>query len=481
MKIHLSLLALTLSAASQAATKLPRPLFEKIEAGPELAWFVSPKLPLVDFVLAFPGGTRFDPDGKSGTAALLSEMMEHDSALSEAEKLGGTLAVSVSEERTLISAHGLAEDGEELLRLALRLARAPKLESPLFEREKKRMLERWDRLGDSVPLLANFLFSRLISSGTPYGRGGALSPREGEAITLSDVRSFHARRFVADGALFLGVGDMRVDRLRTLVLAAMKEWGRKTQSDLSGKTWAITSPVLPASGTTWIINRSGASQTEIRMGFPAPSYSSPDREALSVANALIGETFTSRLLSELRDRKGLVYGISSGFSHEIKASNFWIQTATQSVTTIQAMEGIEKIWEGLTQEPPTDAEVEAAKEYLVGYYPVTTRTLSAVASRWMTLREFGLPEDYLDSFEERIRKVTTAEVRAAISKHLVGQAWTKVLAGDSKILLPLLRVSGAKIKQVSASDLRSLRASSSGSRSSALPKRHPPRSQAKGP
>lgn len=462
----LTLLVLPLQALAKGDAwisqfKLPTPELETLPNGLTVAWFLDDRLPLVDLAVLIKSGSRNDLDGKSGTAELVSNLLDKGAGGKDAqtlaraiEKLGASRYLNADDDTFSVGLHGLSPDAGTLLALLGDLTLRPEFTEAEFKKEQSNLLDRWEHIGDYAETLAALSFQRILASGTPYARGGFWNPGEFRKVTLADVRAYHKTNFTPSNALLMVVGN--VDKAK-FGAALRKDFGAWTGEAPPAKAATyVNSRFLPAnSGQVVFVSRTGVTQSQIRMGFRAPSIHSPDRYALAVANTLLGEYFESRLNSVIRDRLGLTYGIDSDISFSRDLAVFSIQSSTRSEMTGDVIRKAEDILRDVRDNGVTDEEVATAKDYLIGGFPIGASTLSSVASRWLAGYIYGLGTDYLNEFIPHIRAVTTAEVSAAVKKHLDVDHLTIVVAGERGLIEPSLKKAGyGSIKVLQPGDFK---------------------------
>jgi zinc protease len=391
----------------------------------------------VDLVLVIRSGAREEPPGKSGTAELVASLLDRGAAgmtyqeIAHAiERVGASRYASADADSLTIGMHGLAPDAFLLLELLAKMALHPDFPAAEVAKARARALDRWAHVADYGDALANLAFQRRITSGTDYGRGGFLSAREFKGVDRDDLVAFQRKHFTPANAILAIVG--RVD----------PQQFEKRTGELFG-AWSGPEPVrehtvysdrrVAGKGDLVLIDRPELSQAHIRVGFRAPLIGAKDHYPLTVANALFGEYFNSRLNSILRDRLGLTYAVSSSFSYAREFASFQISSATRSEAAGHLLNRILDLLAELKAGPIADQEVETAKEYLLGGFPLSTATLGAVAARWLSGQVFALGPEYLNEFLPKVSAVTRPAVARAVAEHFdvdVGHL-TVVVAGDA--------------------------------------------------
>lgn len=461
----MAVLPLAASPPARAATeiKLPLPVTETLPNGMQLVWFVNDNLPVVDLELVLASGERDDPAGKTGTSALVAETLERGAGGMNArqiaraiERLGASHYVSADDDTFSVGMHGLAPDAPTLLDLLGKLVLKPEFPPAEVAREHARLLDRWSHVSDYSDSLATLLYERVISAGTTYGRGGFLSPGEFNHVTRKDVEEYYRRNFTPHNAILVIVGRVDQPQLRSKIETIFGSWrgaapvhryvkfaDRRLPNAtlLRRRRGHSRPPVL-------VVDRPDLTQAQIRMGFDAPLIQDPRHYALTLANAMLGEYFNSRLNALIRDKLGLTYGIESSYTYDKDLGTFTVSTATGTETVGQLIQRTFTVLTNFRSGPIPDDEVKMAKDYLIGSFPLRTDTLEAVATGWLTARLFGLPSDYLNQFVSRISAVTPAEVLSAVKQTFDVDHMTVVVAGEAAGIERSLKDAGIPSRRI---------------------------------
>ena len=186
-----------------------------------------------------------------------------------------------------------------------------------------------------------------------------------------------------------------------------------------------------------IIDKPDAPQSEIRLGHVGLPRLHPDYFAVTVANALLGGLFNSRINLNLRERNGYTYGAHSYFDWRRGAGPFVVSTAVGSEVTHLAVQEAVKEIERFREAPPEPRELALAVDYLDGVFPIRYETTAAIASALGGLVTYGLPEDYYDRYRAEVRAVTPDAVLQAAQRHLHPDRLQLVVVGAAEALQEL--------------------------------------------
>lgn len=446
-----------LKSASQI--KLPVPQIETLPNGLQLVWFLNDQLPVLDLALLVKSGERDDPSGKSGTAELLAASMDRGAAgqtaqeiARQVEELGASRYITAEDETFSLGMHGLAPDSDTLLKILAKIALQPDLKKSEVDWEKDRLIDSWNHLGDYGETLASLAYRRAITGGSSYGRGNFASLAEFKKVGRDDILGFYKKHFTPKNSVLMVVGRVDQKKFREQILKLFGDW--KGNAPKHTYVTHADPKVRTGRGQILIVDRKGLTQAQVRMGFRTPLVNAPEHYSLTVANAMLGEYFNSRLNSLIRDKLGLTYGIGSSFSYSKSLSALTISSATRNQSTGELIRKAIDVLKDLKKGPIAQDEVDMAKEYLIGGFPLSTSTLGAVAARWMGGYIFELGPEYLNDFVPKVSGVTAKDVLAAVKKDFDPDGLTIVVAGDAKEIEASLKDSGFKnFRKIEVKDL----------------------------
>jgi zinc protease len=455
-------LALPASVSADSVTdplknfKLPTPALETLPNGLQVAWFLNDTIPVVDLALVVSSGERDDPKGKSGTADLAAAVLSRGAAgigekefSHSIEMLGASWYSTTDDDSSSVGMHGLSTDAPALLDLLAKATLHPDFPPAQIERERVRMIDRWEHMPDYGANLVGLAMHSLVARGTIYGRGGFVSVKEFKRVGRADIVAFHDRNFTPKNAILMVVGRINKAEFRAQIQNLFGSW----MGSVPRRAWVkYSDPRVSARpgapGEVVVIDRPELTQAEVRIGFPGPLFGDPRRYPLAVANALIGEYFESRLNSLIRDQLGLTYSIQSAFTYAEHYGTFGITSATRNEAVGQLIAKTVDVLKDVRAGHVSEVEVSTAKDYLIGGFPLGTSTLSAVASRWVGGWLFGLGPDYLNEFVPKIDAVTAEDVRKAVHETFHLEKMQIAVAGDAKVIEKSLKEAGIHYKKI---------------------------------
>ena len=431
-----SLLLLLFFALPGAQAALPIQSWT-LSSGARVLFVEHHAIPIIDISIEFDAGTRRDPGGKSGVAALTNSMLARGitSAKDEPDLSEAQVSDAFADTAAQRSAHASADragmtlrtlssqpESGAAIRLIARLLAQPSFPDALLAREKARSIAAIREAETKPNVIATKAFMRALYGDHPYAR--MPSAESVEAITRADLAGFHRTHYVASQAVIAIIGD--VTRTQAEQIAQ-----QLTARLPSGEGTAL--PKLPevqpiSAGEQRIAHP--ATQAHILIGTPALKRGDPDFFALTVGNYVLGGGgFVSRLMHEVREKRGLSYGVSSSFNPKIQPGPFAISLQTQKEQANEALKVTRDVLAAFLRDGPTEAEMKAAKDNLIGGFALRIDNNSKILDNVALIGYYGLPLDYLDTWIVNAAKVNAADVRAAFSRKIALERLATVIAG----------------------------------------------------
>jgi predicted Zn-dependent peptidase len=400
------------------------------------------KVPTVHVELAIRVGTTADPPDKFGVASLTADMLDEGAgarnalAIADAiDFLGAELSSTGAVDASYVGLHvPIARLGDALAIMADVVA------NPTFpEAELKRLRE--ERLAsileteDDPEQLIQVAFPRLVFGPTHrYGIPSIGTAASLEGITAADLKAFHAAHYRPANAVLIVAGDVTAGTIVPQLERAFGRWKNAPPATSARPASASDAPQLTAR-KVFLIDKPGAAQSQIRIGWVGVPRSTPDYFAIRVLNTILGEAFTSRLNTNLREVHGYAYGASSRFDMRLSAGAFY---AAAGVQTDKTSEALKEFFNELTQiqEPVPAGELEKAKNYLALQMPRNFETTRSTANALAQTYVFNLPADYYATYADHVRAVTAADVKRVADTYIQPDKFAVVIVGDRKVIEP---------------------------------------------
>ncbi|MCW5799063.1 MAG: Putative Zn-dependent peptidase, M16 family [Nitrospira sp.] len=397
-------------------------------------------LPTVEIHALVKVGSAQDPPDKAGlanlTASLLDEGTQTRTSRQIAEQIdfvGGSLAAHAAEDFTTASARVLKKDADLGFALLADVLQHPAFHKQEFERVRTQILGEILSDDDDPGNVAMKAFHQLIFHGHPYSWPAHGSEDTLSKITVADVQQFHAREYVPNQTILVIVGDLTQEQAATLVQTHFGSWKKGTPS-----LYQIKKPTPIDRKMVQLIEKD-LTQSTIVLGHTGISRTNPDYYAVTVMNYILGAGgFSSRLMDSIRDKQGLAYGIMSQFDSRLLPGAFYISLQTRTEVTNQAITGVLTEIKGIRDAPVTDQELNEAKSFIVGSFPLRVDSSAKLANVLAQVEFYNLGLDYFTNYPKAIEKVTKDDVLRVAKQYLDPQHYALVVVGS---------IAKAKVKQ----------------------------------
>jgi predicted Zn-dependent peptidase len=405
-------------------------------------WIVElHKVPVANVVLTVRAGSGADPQDHFGLASLTAEMLDEGAGARDAlqiadavDYLGASLSTSSSSDAASVELHVPVARLGDAIPIMSDVALRPTFPETELKRVREELLTSILQAADNPAALMQFAFPRLV-----YGnehRYGTVSIGTATAIkgfTIADLKQFHARQYVPSNATLIVTGDVDPSAVVAQLESAFGKWKGETAAPFSVRD----APQLTAR-KVYLIDKPGAPQSQIRIGWIGVPRSTPDYFALRVVNTVLGGAFTSRLNQNLREQHGYAYGASSSFDMRGAAGPFYAAAGVQTDKTSEALTEFFKELEGIRKPIPAD-ELEKAKNYVALLLPRSFETTQSLAGSLAQMFVYNLPANYFETFTEHIQAVTPADAQRVAERYIQPDKFAVVVVGDLKTIEPGIR------------------------------------------
>jgi zinc protease len=414
------------------------------------------KVPVVHVSLVVKSGASADPKGKYGLASLTAEMLDegagsrHALQIADAvDYLGASLSTSSTFDASYVELHIPVARLADGLPIMADVALRPTFPDEELKRVREDLLTSLIQAEDDPESLIQFAFPRLVY-GLPH-RYGTLSIGTAATVkrfTVADMRQFHSQNYAPANAGLIVTGDITAANAVSRLETAFGTWKGTAPAPVT----IPTAPQLTAR-QIYLIDKPGAAQSQIQIGWIGVPRATPDYFALRVLNTILGGSFTSRLNQNLREAHGYAYGASSAFEMRRGAGPFSAAAGVQTDKTAEALTEFFKELDAIRKPIPAD-EVEKAKNYVALLMPRNFETTESLAGSLATAFVYTLPADYFETFTQHVRAVTTADVQHAAERYIQPDKFAVVIVGDRKVIEPGIKALNlAPIKIVEPSEV----------------------------
>ncbi|HSH84212.1 MAG TPA: pitrilysin family protein [Guyparkeria sp.] len=423
--IPLAIVALFMGLFTSLVARADQPVLPletwQTDNGSQVLFYATDSLPMVDARMIFDAGSARDPEGKGGTASLTARLLDEGSTERDAKTIadgfaraGAEFSASASLETTAVRLRSLTES--DWLWPAVDLM-AEVISSPAFNpddvaRERARLQRAIEARQQSASAVANDALRQAAFGDHPYSHPTDGSRESVETIRHEDVRAFHQRYFVAENAIVVIVGDL--DRVQAERLA-----NRLTADLPAGEKPADLPPVPPLAESQTVRVDFPSEQSTVLVAFDGIARKHEDYLPLYVGNHIFGGSgFASRLMSELRQKRGLAYGTYSYLMPLRAGGRFVMSIQTRNSQVDNALTLMIDELERFLADGPTEQEVADSEANLVGGFPMRLNSNKKITEQIGALAFLGLPLDYFDDYIDRVRAIDAAEIKAAFDRHV---------------------------------------------------------------
>jgi zinc protease len=389
------------------------------------------RLPLISYRLAFRTGDAHDPAELPGLmdmmTGLLTEGTESRTSreiADEVARLGATLQAGANSDYTTVAASSLAMFGEHIFELIADVALRPVFPPNELELAKQNTKENLKQQRAQPSFLAGEMVARVMFGEHPYSVT-APTPESVDATTRERVVEFHRSTFVANNAVLFVAGDVQQDAILQQVESLFGNW---QAGPIAGDDFPR--PPRRTSRSAYIIDRPGSAQANIVIANEGLTRTSPDYFPLLVMHTVLGANASSRLFMNLREDKGYTYGAYSSLDARRTGGTF---RATAEVRTPVTGDSLKEFFYELNRirnEPVSEKEIADAKSYLTGVFPLRLETQEGLVDQLVQIKMFGLPENYLEIYRDRIQAVTIEEIQEVAMKYVRPAEAAIVIVGD---------------------------------------------------
>ena len=394
------------------------------------------QIPLVAYVLLVGRGASADPVGKDGLAAITADMLDEGSGNRSAiemheslARLGAQFDTDIGADATAISVTALSRVADQALAFIGDVAARPALRDADFERVRQLRLHRLKQMRDSPAAVGDRAFLKLLYADDPYGHAPIGHETTLAALTIDDVRRFHATAIAPGATTLIAVGDCTHDAVVRRASDVFAGWAGTGGTDVPDSAVPAAPPRLA------VVPRPRAPQSELRIGHVAVPRRTPDYHALALANAILGGQFVSRINLNLREDKGFTYGARTSFEFRRRPGPFMLQVSVQTAATARAIEeSIGEISDIRGPRPVTPEELSFGIAALTRGYARNFETADQLARAVMQLALYDLPDDYYEQFVAIVEGITIDEVSRVMTKHVDPSRLTTLVVGDLDVI-----------------------------------------------
>jgi zinc protease len=439
-----ALVAMTIAAPAQDRIPVPKgkpaptvtvPAIQKTRLSNGLSvWLVEHhELPVVAFNLVLQSGSANDPLAAPGIASMTADVLDEGTSTRDAlkisdelESIGANLGVNSGTDGSFVSLRTLAKHLDRALAVYADVITDPVFPQKEFDRLKGQRLAAILQQKDQPTTIASNAFAHILyTANHPYGLNASGTASSVEAMKREDLVAFYQQYYRPGNATLIVVGDVKLDGLTAKLEPLFARW-----KDAPIPAFSVPVPSPVAARKVFLIDKPGAPQSEIRIGYPALARSTPDYFPVFLMNRMLGGQFASRINMNLREKHGYTYGARSSFNFYKGVGPFVANAGvTAEKTDSSLIEFFHEI-DLMREKGMTDEEMAFVKKGLIGNFALNFETPSQLASMMQNLILYGLPDDYYSTYLQNIEKVGPADVLRVSKQYLDTSKMAVVVVGD---------------------------------------------------
>jgi zinc protease len=436
--------------------KLPRPVERKLAIGLRLLILESHRAPTISLGIAIPSSGLRDPEGMPGIAEATAAMMMMGTTtrtqrqITEAlADIGATVSLGggggggrggrgggAGSGDGSITVTALTEHFDEALAIMSDILLHPSFPADELERWKGRTRSTLEQMRTQPGTLSNETLMRVLYPNDAR-RNTRLTPESLTKITREQLIEHYKRYYVPSGELAGIAGDITPQAAVAKLEKALAEWKGGPVERLK---FAMDPPI--AGKKVYLISRPGSVQTDIALANRAIDRTSPDYIACLVMNQVLGSGPAARLFRIIREEKGYTYGVSSSFTATRTMAHFSSGMSVRTEVTEPALRDLLAEFKEIRDVPVPKLELDGAKRTLAASFALSLEQPAQVLARWIQQREFGLPEDYWDTYTDKIMAITAQDVARVAKKYVPYDNVQIIAVGDGAKIRDLLRKFG---------------------------------------
>ncbi len=448
----LTCVALGVALAAPAVAQTARPMGDdatRPAVGPERPFRLAPRVertlpnglrvivtrqtavPKVSVTLTVLSGLASDPPDLPGLAALTADLVQDGTTTQSSIEIrrrafgmGGSLSAFASQDYTSISTRGLAEFAGGLIDLVADVAIHPTFPQEEIDIVKRQYVQGLAQEKSSPQSLSNTEFRRALFGAHPYARVTQTSESI-QTIDRARLQAFARDHYRPNNAFLLVVGDVQPDAIVAAAAKAFTGWARGD----------VPKPAFPSPPTTtgrhvYFVQRPDSVQSSISVGNLALKRSDPHWFEMTLANTIFGGAFNSRIVRNIREDKGYTYSPGSQFVAFGNAGFYRFTADVRNAVTGPTLTEVFKEVDRFRAGGSDGAELEGAKQYMRGLFPIQTATQSGLSTTLNNVYVYDLPKDYPETFRSRVAAITPAQVKEGADLLLQSDNSVIVIVGD---------------------------------------------------
>ena len=430
MRTNFLIASLVFLASLNSAYATPHIQHWQTANGAQVYFVEDNDLPMMDVAVDFAAGSAFNETNQSGVAVLTHSLLDlgaeglnEDDIAKRIADVGAQLGGHFDNDRAGLTLRSLSNRTEREAGLAIltALLQKPLFPETILQREKTRLIAGLKEAETKPESIASKAFGKAVFGAHAYGATAEVS--DIEKIQRADLEQFYRRHYAANGAIVALMGDISHSEAEAIAQQLT------AQLPAGGASRQIPSVTLEIPASEQRLAHP-ASQSHILIGAPGIARDDPDYFPLYVGNYILGGGgFVSRLMNEIREKRGMAYSVYSYFMPMQQAGAFQIGLQTKKEQSDAALKQVRITLNDFVSQGITERELAAAKQNIIGGFPLRIDSNKKILDYLSVIGFYNLPLTYLDDFSSKVDAVTVRQVREAFKRRVHPDAMATVIVG----------------------------------------------------
>jgi len=444
-----------------SAIRFPPYQIRTLPNGLQVVAVLHHEQPAVSMRMVVGTGSASDPKDKLGLARLLASLLDQGTQgtqgtisrsaaeLNDAiDSIGGLMGAGAASDLSFVNMVVMKDSFEPGMRMLSDMVERPAFAPEEIDRQRQQLLSLLRVSLEDPAYLASAVVDRLVFGFNPYGMPDTGTPQSLAGITRDDLVAFHQKYFVPNNAIFAIVGDVTADEAFDTAARVFGPWpSREVSRERFADPPASTRRLV-------VVDKPDSTQTEIRVGTLGIPRNHSDFMPLNLAIRILGGEGSNRLHQVLRTDRGLTYGAQADMVTRKEGGGIVAETNTRSDATGEVLRLIVDEFSRLQRERVSEGELASAKAYMTGSFPLTIETPDSIALQVLNVMFYGLPLEELQTFRERVNRVTVGDIERVARFYLKPDAVSVALVGNASAFVNQLRGVGfGRFETIAIEDL----------------------------
>lgn len=429
--ILFSLIALTATAYGAGNKVVLNIQHWQTQNGAEVYFVNAPEVPMLQINVVFAAGSSRD-NKQFGLAQFTNAMLNQGTSQFNADQIatafdavGAQFGSTVSRDMAIVSMQSLSEAKylDPALQMFSAILTTPNFPQTAFARTQHQILNAIDEQQQSPETIAKHAFYDNLYPDQPYGHPTIGVKQTVTTLTPTDLKNFYNTFYVAKNAVITIVGAVskqQAENIANQIITGLPAGDAAPKLSVAASLQSAKEQQIPFP----------AEQSTVILGQIGINFQDPNYFPLQLGNYILGGApLTSELFKQVREKRGLVYSVGSGFSIGNARGPFVIMLQTKNDQAQQALQVTKQTLEQFLQTGPTEAQVEQAKRKIINSYPLAFTSDDDISGQLVMLAFYHLPLDYFDTYREKIAAVTPAQVKAAFQQTIDPNKMLTVIVG----------------------------------------------------